>query len=93
MWYVEVPLLSDIAGLGWYRIVIDAPQVIRVQRAIDRGLDPDDVVRRMEAQPSRREWLAAADAVIENRGTIAELAQRVSELWLRLQAARRRHEA
>jgi dephospho-CoA kinase len=90
---LELPIMSGLAGPGWYRIVIDAPRVTRLRRATERGMDARDVTRRMETQPSRREWLAAADAVIENRGSIAELEDRVCELWLRLQADRGLHQA
>jgi len=61
---VEVPLI--ITGWGWPRMVVDAPDEIRLQRAVARGMGRDDVQRRMDAQPSRGEWLAAADVVVPN---------------------------
>lgn len=75
---VEIPLLVQPFDPPWKRIVVDAPDPVRRQRTIDRGSDPDDVDRRMAAQPSRQEWLAQADLVIPNHGTLAELEDAVS---------------
>jgi len=72
---VEMPLLGS--ELGWPLIVVDALDALRIQRAVDRDMAEADVSRRMAAQPSRAEWLAAADIVIPNHGTWAELAAAV----------------
>jgi dephospho-CoA kinase len=72
---VEAPILSD--ALGWPRIVIDAPDEMRLARVVARGMDPDDARRRLTAQPSRGEWLAAGDLVIPNTGALEELARAV----------------
>lgn len=78
---LELPLSSELAGPGWFRVVVDAPRRLRLDRAVARGMDMADVVRRMDAQPERDDWLASADAVIENTGSLAELEARVRELW------------
>ena len=52
-----------------------------MQRAVDRGSVPDDVARRMAAQPGRAERRRWADHVVENTSTIDELQQQVDELW------------
>lgn len=75
---VEMPLLDS--ELGWPRIVVDATDEARIARAIGRGMDRAHVERRMAAQPSRGEWLAAADVVVPNHGTLDELEGTVSEL-------------
>ena len=75
---VEVPLI--ITGWGWPRMVVDATDEIRLQRTVARGMSRDDVQRRMASQPSRAEWLEAADLVIPNHGTLGELEATVEKL-------------
>ena len=75
---VEMPLLDP--GLGWARLVVDARDETRLERAIDRGMDLREVERRMASQPSRGEWLASADLVVPNHGTLRELGSAVDEL-------------
>lgn len=72
---VEVPVLET--GLGWPRMVVDCSDEIRFERAVARGMQPEDARRRMEAQPPREQWLAAADLVIPNEGTRDELSAAV----------------
>jgi dephospho-CoA kinase len=38
----------------------------------------------MASQPSRREWLAVADHVIDNSGNLGDVASRVADLVSRL---------
>jgi dephospho-CoA kinase len=73
---VEVPILDT--GLLWPRMVVDVPDEVRFERALQRGMDTDDLRARMASQPSRAQWLASADMVIPNQGTLSELADAVS---------------
>jgi dephospho-CoA kinase len=75
---VEAPVLDF--GPCWARLVVDAPDETRVQRATARGISRDDVERRMASQPGRSEWLAAADLVIPNHGSLDELKETVTHL-------------
>lgn len=75
---VEVPLIDT--SLGWPRMVVDGPDEVRLQRAVTRGMAQDDAERRMKSQPDRAEWLASADLVIPNHGTLAELEATVAIL-------------
>lgn len=77
---VEVPVLSDALGPGWRRMVVDSRDEIRLRRAIARGMTETEARARMAAQPSRRQWLAAADLVIPNHGTEVELEEAVARL-------------
>lgn len=70
---VEMPLLGNGLGAAWSRIVVDCRDEVRLERAISRGLDRRDAIARMARQPTRREWLAAADLVIPNHGGVEEL--------------------
>ena len=78
---VEVPLISDFLGDGWLRVVVDVPTGRRLQRLLDRGLDLEDVRRRIDAQPSRRQWRDAADFLVDNSGDLADLEREVERLW------------
>ena len=68
---VEMPLLE--ASMGWPTIVVDADDETRLRRAVQRGMSEADIRRRMASQPSRAEWLAAADVVVPNHGDIRHL--------------------
>ena len=68
---VEMPLLET--SIGWPMIVVDADDETRLRRAVQRGMNEADVLRRMASQPSRAEWLAAADVVVPNHLDIREL--------------------
>ena len=71
---VEMPLLTASIGRGWPRVVVDVPDDVRISRLMGRGMDLDDIAARIAAQPTREEWLAAADHVIDNGGTLDALA-------------------
>jgi dephospho-CoA kinase len=62
-------------------LVIDAPEELQVERARGRsGLSEAEVRAIVAAQATRAERLAAADDVIENRGTIKALREQVAAL-------------
>lgn len=77
---VEVPLLIQPFESPWRRIVVDADDETRLDRAVARGLDEGNVRKRMAAQPTRGEWLAAADLVIPNHGTLEDLDLATSQI-------------
>jgi dephospho-CoA kinase len=83
---VEVPLLSDFLGPGWQRIVVDAPEDVRLERLVDREMRPIDAKARMAVQPSREEWRESADYVIDNSGDRDALVNEVDDLWEKLTA-------
>lgn len=74
---VEIPLLDHGLGPDWRCIVVDASDEVRLERAVARGMGEDDVRARMNSQPSRPEWLAAADLVIPNNQTLDKLRKTV----------------
>ncbi|MDA3021754.1 MAG: dephospho-CoA kinase [Actinomycetota bacterium] len=68
-------------------VVVDVPRSLQVERSVTmRGLDREDVERRMQAQASREERLAVADYVIDNSGSPDELEAAVVGLWADLQS-------
>jgi dephospho-CoA kinase len=75
---VEAPVIDF--GRDWANMVVDAPDGIRAQRAVARGMSHDDVKSRMASQLDRAQWLAAADLVIPNHGSLGELRETVDAL-------------
>lgn len=80
---LDVPLLvesgrSDLTGL----LVVDVDPELAVARLVEhRGFREDDVRARMARQVSRADRLARADRVIDNSGTLDDLAGAVDEVW------------
>jgi dephospho-CoA kinase len=70
---VEIPLLVQPFSGTWRRIVVDTTDDLRLEWAVARGMDEEQVLQRMASQPSRQQWLAAADLVIPNNGSIEDL--------------------
>lgn len=85
----SVPLLVE-NGLAHDHdvvVVVDAADEVRLDRLVRlRGMAEPDARARMAAQASREQRLAAADVVIGNDGTPAELAAQVDALWRDLSA-------
>jgi dephospho-CoA kinase len=74
---VEAPVLHDLVEGRWLRVVVDAPDDLRIRRLVGRGMDESDARSRMKRQPSRTEWRAAADLVIDNGGDLVDLRRQV----------------
>jgi dephospho-CoA kinase len=84
---LEIPLLVE-SGRSYGAsqvVVVDCPEDVAVRRLVEgRGMDPGDARRRIAAQVSRGERLAAADVVIDNRSSLDDLRRQVDDLWSRL---------
>jgi dephospho-CoA kinase len=65
-------------------VVVDAPEEVRRGRLRLRGLGEAQIEARMASQPSREEWLALADQVVDNSGSEGELTAQVAQLWREL---------
>ena len=77
------PLLIE---MGTHRdcdvvIVVSAEPDTQVARSVASGMDEADVRARMAEQLPLDERARHADVVLDNEGTIEELARRVDELW------------
>jgi dephospho-CoA kinase len=88
-----VPLLvesPDYRGRVDRVLVVDVPEDTQVARVRARsGLSEDEVRAIMHTQASRRERLAAADDVVDNRGSLDDLRKQVAALHQKyLQLAR-----
>jgi len=78
------PLLVELGMTAFFDlvVVVDAPEDVQVERLVaSRGMTEEDARARMAAQASREERRAAADVVLENTGSIADLEARVDKLW------------
>ena len=79
----EMPLLveSGQVSLVDVVVVVDVPESVHVDRAVQRGMDESDVRQRMLRQASREQRLDAADAVIDNSGPYDQTRAQVDALW------------
>jgi dephospho-CoA kinase len=79
----DVPLLAELGLQSAYDmvVVVDAPDEVRVQRLVARGLPEADARARIAAQASREQRLAIADVVIDNSGDLATLREQVQRAW------------
>ncbi len=81
---VEVPLLVEapsFARMADVVLAISAPEPLRIERAVSRGLDRADVVRRVRVQAPDSARSALADVVIENDGTLDEFREALRRFW------------
>ncbi len=81
---VEVPLLTeapDLVKLADEIIAVNAPSDIRLQRAVSRGMDSRDALRRIAAQPTDAERSAIASTICDNFGTEEDLRAWVNAWW------------
>ena len=79
----EMPLLveSGQVSLVDVVVVVDVPESVQIDRAVLRGMDETDVRQRMLRQASREQRLEAADAVIDNSGSLDATRAQVGVLW------------
>ncbi|HLL47742.1 MAG TPA: dephospho-CoA kinase [Longimicrobiaceae bacterium] len=83
----DIPLLFEVGMADEFDVVVlvDAPEEERLRRLVeDRGLDPEEAVRMIDAQMPAELKRARADLVIENAGSPAELEARAREAWAEL---------
>lgn len=66
-------------------VVVDVPEQVQLDRLVrSRGLTPEDAKSRIAAQASRERRRAIADVVLDNSGSLDDLAEQVWRLWERL---------
>lgn len=79
----DIPLLVEVGRAEEFDavVVVDVPVEVQLDRMVtDRGMTPEEARARIDAQASREERLAVADHVVDNTGTLDELAERVGEV-------------
>lgn len=90
---LDVPLLVEKGGYDTAAtVVVDVDPEIAVQRLVEhRGFSEDDARARIARQASRDDRLARADVVIDNAGTVDDLAPQVDALWERIEGGEFTH--
>ena len=81
---VEVPLLTEVpefAQLADEIIAVNVPSDVRLQRAVARGMNPVDALRRLQVQPTDAERDAIADTICDNSGTEDDLRAWADAWW------------
>jgi dephospho-CoA kinase len=80
---LDIPLLAENPRKGLCGvIVVDVPVETAVSRLVEfRNMDETDARARIANQASREKRLAIADVVVENSGTLDDLARRVDDVW------------
>jgi dephospho-CoA kinase len=86
----DIPLLVETGQADRFDrvLVVDVPPEIQLDRLTNvRGMSEDEARARIASQASREDRLAAADLVVDNSGTLADLDRRITEIWSALTAA------
>ncbi|MDP9022920.1 MAG: dephospho-CoA kinase [Actinomycetota bacterium] len=85
---VDVPLLVEVQADRGYRdvIVVTAPEEVRVERVVARGMDERDARARIAAQASDAERREVATHIIDNSGDLDQLEAQVDDVWEDLRA-------
>jgi len=84
---VELSVPRDFLGVGSSRtIVADLDVNIRKDRLIQRGMDPDEIDRRLAAQPDRDGWVDRGGWVVCTEGSLSDVEQRVDRLWHQMES-------
>ncbi|MDQ1515448.1 MAG: dephospho-CoA kinase [Actinomycetota bacterium] len=87
---LDVPLLVEAARSGYDVVVIvEAPEDVRLERLVGRGMSLDDARRRMAAQAGDADRRKVADVVLDNSGSPEDLGRQVDALWAQLVASLR----
>jgi dephospho-CoA kinase len=83
----DVPLIAEnnLAKGFDVVVVVDVPPDTQLDRLVRiRGMSEDDARARMAHQATREQRLAIADIVIDNSGTLDDLARQVRAAWVDL---------
>lgn len=79
---IEVSVPTDIVRVGWLRtIVADLDTTERRRRTVERGMEPDEVDRRLAAQPDREAWRRRGRWIVSTAGTRETVVERTGRLW------------
>jgi dephospho-CoA kinase len=80
----DIPLLVETGQADKFDVVlvVDAAPEVQVQRLVEhRGMSEEDARARIAAQAGRDQRLAAADHVLSNNGSLAQLQAAVDQVW------------
>ena len=83
----DIPLLVETGQADAFDgvIVVDAPVELQVERLVwQRGMSANEARGRIEAQASRQQRAGAADWIVDNTGSLADLEKAVARVWKEL---------
>jgi len=89
----DIPLLTETRRADSFDavVVVDVPVEVQLERMVAlRGMTEADSRARVEAQATRQDRRAIATHVVDNTGTLAQLRERVAEVYAELTAPRSR---
>jgi len=84
---IEISMLAESHGfndLADTILCITASESVRIERALERGMQLPDILSRIALQASDEERNALCDVVIENNGNLESLYKKLDS-WLQLQ--------
>ena len=97
--FLDIPLLAEAGPDAKQRwgldavVVVYCPLEVALSRLVEqRGMDEADARARMAAQLSPEDRRTAADFIVDNSGTEADLAAEVAQLWHLLEILGERRE-
>jgi len=97
--FLDIPLLAEAGPDAKQRwgldavVVVYCPLDVALSRLVEqRGMDEADARARMAAQLSPEDRRTAADFIVDNSGTEADLAAEVAQLWHLLEILGERRE-
>jgi dephospho-CoA kinase len=67
-------------------VVVEAPEALRVERAVARGMREADVRARIASQATDAERRAVADVVVANDTDLHALGEQVDACWAQVRA-------
>lgn len=83
----DIPLLVETGQADAFDgvIVVDAPVEVQVERLVgQRGMSANEAQGRIGAQASRQQRAGAADWIVDNTGSLADLKSAVARVWKEL---------
>jgi len=83
---VEKPL-AILSGEPLYRkvIVVESDMEIRMKRLLERGLDKEEIISRINSQANDQERRKVADLIIENNNSLSDLKIKAETAWEEIQ--------
>lgn len=79
----EIPLLVETSASNHFDFIVtvEAPMEIRKERLLKRGMQPNEIEKRIAAQAPEEGRIAIANVVIHNDGDEDHLLRSVENLW------------
>jgi|GEM_PF-50260 len=87
---LEATLLVEAGFAGSFDLVVsvEAPEEVRLARAVERGLSEEEARARLKAQGNGEARRAGADLVLDNAGSLEQLEEEVAGLLDELRAGK-----